>query len=298
MKKYLKITLLITITISLFEIISCDKVKPPYVIKEEIIDTAECPIPQFPALSNVNKKILVEDFTGHKCGYCPLAHIALHDLIVDYGDKIISAAYHVSDYYASPDASGFYTYDFRTTAGTEIDQSFHISDNNLPNGMINRTPYSGNIYIGQGDWPTVVQTMLNDTAKVALQIMNDYDGDDSSFCTHIKITFLEDISSPVSFVCGLTEDSVIKPQKFYNQGLPQDCFQNYVHMHVFRGGINGTFGVTLNPEKTKKDSSIIKSYSYNLKNKDFEHKNLKVISYVFNYGNNEVMQAEDEKVVP
>jgi hypothetical protein len=290
--------LLIIIAISAIGLLSCDKVKPPYVIREEVIDTAECPIPQFPALSNVNKKILIEDFTGHKCGNCPKAHIVLHDLILQYGDLIVPAAYHVSDFFASPDGSGYYTYEFRTNAGNEIDQSFIISDNGLPNGMINRTSYSGNIYIGQGDWQTVVQSMLNDTAKVALQIINDYDGDDSTFCTHIKITFLEDISYPVSFVCGLTEDSIIKPQKYYDQGLPQDCFQNYVHMHVFRGGINGTFGVTLNPEKTKKDSSIIKSYSYNLKNKDFVHKNLKVISYVFNYGNNEVMQVEGEKVIP
>lgn len=295
MKNSIKITLLTILTISLFEIISCDKVKPPYVIKEEIVDTSVCPIPQFPALSNVCKKIFVEDFTGHKCGYCPLAHIKLHDLIVSHGDTIVAAAYHVSDYYASPDVSGLYTYDFRTPAGTDIDQTFHASDNGLPQGMINRTQYSGNILISKDDWANVVQSMLNDTAKVALQIMNDYDDDDSTFCTHIKITFLQDISYPLYFVCGLTEDSVIKPQKYYGQ--PGDYVQNYVHMHVFRGSLNGSFGVQLNPEKTKKDSSIVKSYFYSLKHKDFMHKNLKVISYIYNYGNNVIMQAEAKKVV-
>ena len=296
MRKKLEITLLTIITISFFGLFSCDKVNPPYIVREDIIDTSEWPVPQFHALSNVYKKIFIEDFTGHKCGYCPLAHIILHDLIVDYGDTIVSAAYHVSDYYASPDATGHFTYEFRTTAGTEIDQTFILSDDGLPIGVINRTPYSGTLRIAQGDWSNVVQSLLNDTAKIALQVINDYNSSDSAFCAHIKITFLEDINYPVSFVCGLTEDSVIKPQKYYGQ--PGDYIEDYTHMHVFRGNLNGSFGVQLSPEKTKKDSSIIKSYVYSLKDKDFKHKNLKIISYVFNFGNNKILQAEDEKLVP
>ncbi len=279
---------------SMIFILSCDKIEPPYTVNNEVIDTARCPVPAFPALGNVYKKILVEDFTGHKCGYCPRAHIALKNLIGTYGDTIVGVALHVSDAYAAPSA-GLFSYDFRTPEGTEIDQTFHVSDGGLPKGMVNRTKYNNSVVIDYQSWATVVQSMLSDPAKIGMQIINQYDDpDDSSFCTHIKITFLENITDTLMFFCGLMEDSITKPQRNYD-ATPNDI-PDYNHMHVFRDGLNGSFGVTINPQKTIKDSSLVKSYFYNFKGKDYVFKHLKIFAYVYKTSNNEVLQAEEMKV--
>lgn len=279
---------------NVFTIVSCDKVKPPYITKNENIDTSKCPVPQFPVLTNVYKKILIEDFTGHKCGNCPRAHIALKNLIDTYGDTIVGVALHVSDYYASPDPTGLYTYDFRTPEGTQIDQTFHISDGGLPNGMVNRTKYNNSVVINDASWPTVVQSMLADQAKLGIQIINNYDASDSSFCTHIKLTFLEDVTDTLMFFCGIKEDSIIKPQ--VNYAVTPNDVPNYIHMHAFRGSLNGAFGVTLNSNSTLKNGTIIKSYYYSLKHKDFVHKNLKIFAYVYKFNGDVVLQAEEKKV--
>lgn len=293
MKKNKKLILLTIVTIFVLFVVSCDKVEPPYTTNTENIDTAKCPVPQFPALTNVYKKILVEDFTGHKCGNCPRAHTALRNLINTYGDTIVGVALHVG-YYATSDATGLYTYDFRTPEGTQIDQTFHISDGGLPNGMINRTKDNNNIVINDQSWPTVVQSMLADQPKLAIQIINNYDASDSSFCTHVKLTFLENITDTLMFFCGLIEDSIIKPQ--INYAVTPNDVPSYTHMHVFRGSLNGAFGVTINNNITKKDSTIIKSYFYNLKQKDFVHKNLKVFAYVYKFNGDNVLQVEEKKV--
>ncbi len=286
--------LLTIVTIFILFVVSCDKVEAPFTNNNENIDTAKCPVPQFPAITNVYKKILVEDFTGHKCGYCPRAHVALKNLIDTYGDTIVGVALHVSDYYANPDATGLYTYNFRTSEGTQIDQNFHISDGGLPKGMINRTKYNNNIIIDHNSWQTVVQSMLADQPRLAIQIINNYNASDSSFCTHVKLTFLEDITDTLMFFCGLTEDSIIKPQKNYD--LTPNDIPVYTHMHVFRGSLNGAFGVTISNNITKKDSTLIKSYFYNLKGKDFVHKNIKVFAYVYKLNGDIVLQAEEKNV--
>ena len=136
--------------------------------------------------------------------------------------------------------------------------------------------------------------MLTYQPKLAIQIINNYNGSDSSFCTHIKLTFLENITDTLMFFCGLAEDSIIKPQKNYDV-TPNDI-PAYTHMHVFRGSLNGAFGVTINNNITKKDSSLIKSYFYNLKGKDFVHKNLKVFAYVYKFNGDIVLQAEEKNV--
>ena len=290
------ITYLTIIAIALFIFpISCDKIEGPFTENNEVIDTARCPVPQFPTLGAVQKKILVEDFTGHKCGFCPRAHLALKNLITNYGDRIVGVALHVSDWYASPDPSGLFTYDFRTEEATAIDNTFHVSDAGLPKGMISRTKYNNNIVIDHTSWNTVVQSMLSEQTNVGMQIINNYNSSDSSFCTHIKLTFLDNITDTLMFFCGLTEDSIIKPQKNYD--VTPNEIEEYNHMHVFRDGLNGNFGVTLSPEAVHKDSSIIKSYYYTLRGKDYVHKNLRVFAYVYRFSNNEVMQAEELHVI-
>jgi 4-alpha-glucanotransferase len=83
----------------------------------------------------------------------------------------------------------------------------------------------------------------------------------------------------------------------------KEAFQlnyKYILLNELNGRITEEWGddrfSEIDPTKTDKDSSIVKSYFYNLKQKDFKHKNLKIVAFVYKSSNNEVLQAEDEKV--
>ena len=105
MKKYF------LILCSILTITSCDIVEGPYITDAD-------------SYINTDKKVLIEDFTGHLCTNCPEAAreiSAIHDV---YGDQIIALAIHVSADFArpknaSPDSS--YHYDFRTEWGNNWD---------------------------------------------------------------------------------------------------------------------------------------------------------------------------------
>ncbi len=86
-----------------FSFMACDKVEAPYKEEKEI---------------KVNRKVLLEDFTGHKCVNCPNAHDIAHDLQELYGeDNLIVIATHAG-FFSTP-SSGDFAYDFRTEAGPE-----------------------------------------------------------------------------------------------------------------------------------------------------------------------------------
>ena len=56
------------------------------------------------------KKILLEDYTGHKCGNCPRAAEKAEELKEIYGDQLIPIAIHAG-FFAS-DFGGNFTTDF------------------------------------------------------------------------------------------------------------------------------------------------------------------------------------------
>ena len=103
--------------ITIFTIIlafnSCETIDEPYLIDDGIVpvDTT----------SSYVKKILIEDFTAHKCKYCPDAAREIEGLYEIYKDQIIGMAIHPNNELAYPNSAGTaFTYDFRTEAGSNI----------------------------------------------------------------------------------------------------------------------------------------------------------------------------------
>ena len=151
--KHLKYTIALFFGILLFNITSCDIVEGPY-----LIDGNTNPVDT----NTFVKKVLIEDFTGHRCPNCPAAAEELASLQNFYGDKVIGIAIHPSSTFAIPDplTSSKFTYDFRTEFGDDIDNIFEITIVGLPRGMVNRTGFDTDHQLGKDEWSSVVQTEL------------------------------------------------------------------------------------------------------------------------------------------
>ena len=131
--KHLKYTIAFFLGILLFNITSCDVVEGPY-----LIDGNTNPVDT----NSFVKKVLIEDFTGHQCQFCPAAAEELSALQGFYGDKVIGIAIHPqfpTGFTAPfPLSANSYTYDFRTKFGDEIDEIRRFLSNiNVVNIIIN-----------------------------------------------------------------------------------------------------------------------------------------------------------------
>ena len=269
---------------------SCDKIETPYV--KGTTDGGGTPQAKV-------RKVLIEDFTGAKCGNCPTAAVTINTIKGIHGDNVISIAVH-SNFYSVPGAAP-YTYDFRTTSGNDYDAFFQPP--NFPNGMINRRNYSlsGGHWKGVSSWSSIVDTVLALAPDVDIQISNTYNSTTRLLNTSVKSKFLKPINGTYKLMVVLIEDSIVKPQTDYSKPAGQQNVLNYVHRHVLRDAISSTsWGDILASGLVAAGDSVISPFQYTLP-PNFNglapvENHCYVIAYIYDAVTYEVIQVEEERI--
>ncbi|HOY30714.1 MAG TPA: Omp28-related outer membrane protein [Bacteroidales bacterium] len=273
--------------------LSCDKVKPPYM---NVTDVADCPVPDFPAVATPQKTLLIEEFTGHRCVYCPGgAHYIDQIKQQSYGDRVMVLAIHAS-ILADPEP-GNYSLDLRPgTHGEELYSYFAIP--NEPRAGFNREKLDGtnNFYGTPASWQAKAEQVLSQSPVVTLQIINNYDSSTRKLCSHVKTRFLAANAQNLKIALFISEDSIIGYQSNNNTayGTVPDIV-DYVFMNVMRDEFAGTFGEVLTTGGVSQDSSIIRTYKKIL-DPAWNVKYCKVVAYVYDTDTDVVLQAAEEKV--
>ena len=296
MKKYLYLFSLILI------FASCNKIEAPFAIDNT-------------TLINTNKKVLIEDYTGHLCPNCPNASRELDAIIDLYGDNIIGMAVHVGKTFARPYPSSQdpkFQYDFRTSWGENWDSFFSISDAGLPKGMINRIGYPNNEHRkGKNEWLALVQSELEKEADVEILISSNINGSNGIITVNIEV--LNDLNGSYNLVICLTEDSIINWQK---DGQVEE--ENYVHLFVLRSVLNTDLGEPLNSITTlTTGDDFQRIYSINLNTLEQNNinfstnslfqgngnaggwikENMNIIAYIYNTSTYEILQVEEADLI-
>lgn len=270
---------------------SCDHIEKPYIQE----NSDKCGNGD---LSVPIKKILLEDYTGHTCGNCPRAAEQTEYLIETYCDHIIPVSVHAG-YFAKPYSSGKYTYDFRTQTGNDWDNYFGNSSAGLPNGMLNRTEYGGSVIQSYENWPSVVEYLLTDPPTIDISIDNSYNDANRELKTNIKIAFLEKPETGLMLNVIFVEDSIVNWQKDYQYEDPVNPgntdIENYIHRHVLRDAINGSWGESLQTVNMDKGSILEKNYTY-VVDSEYKAKNCSVIAFVYYNKTKEIIQAEENTI--
>jgi len=271
-----------------FFIASCDKIEGPYMNENNTVDTAECPVPDFPAFSNPQHKVLLEEFTGHKCPNCPIGASTAHDLLVTYADQLAVVAFHAG-YFATPDNNGDFTANYSTTEGEELATYFSVIAN--PIGLVNRKKFNSAFLINPGDWNTAISNIISQSPQMYLQTISQSKNQDSSFCIHTKINYLENMSGNFNLCVLITEDSIISPQKTNDPNYPSGTISNFSHNHVFRKVLGGLWGKCIATTQVYKDSAYVQSYKL-IPQPAWNLTHCEIISFVYNTDTEEIIQVD------
>ena len=139
---------------------SCDKIE-----ENNFIDGEN----QTNTIKGVIKKILIEDFTGHRCQNCPQAAEELHAIQEAFPEQIVGIAVHAGEFATPyPSEANRYTTDFRTEEGTDIHDAFLASA--YPTGMVNRNGGLNNSILNYTDWNGAVSNYVNIPAELKIDI--------------------------------------------------------------------------------------------------------------------------------
>lgn len=277
--------------------VACDYVDQPLANTQ----TGSTPTPTNPEEpDSVVKKILIEDFTGHTCGNCPEAAKTAKQLQDLYGEKIIIVGVH-SGYFAKPSTTAGLKYktDFRTIASEAYNDLWKNDVAGNPNGFVNRSmAINNNIIIQPTSWSQAIE-LLKDTlpdVKIDLDIV--YDSSSRSLKTIAKSIALNDLSKKYNLVLYLVEDNIEDWQKDYSMPSGQQDVENYLHRHVLRDNINGTWGEEIIASSLAAGDSIVKTYNNYLINSAWKADDCSVVAYIYDVDTYEIIQVEEVHITP
>ena len=271
----------------LLNLSACDIVNPPLPGVDNstaVIDT--------PKIGNDSiRKVLIEDFTGQGCQGCPEAHEVAEMIVQQSKDSVFAIAIH-SGHFADPiaDLGGNpFPQDFRTEAGEAYEEKPSWIFDGFPNGLVSRRPFKDEIVFDQSVWGQAVDEIKFDVPQIKIASELEFDPSTRELNVTIGTYPLVDLSSTYNLVLSLAESGIVAPQII--DGNNTDEF--YVHNHVFRGNINGIWGVPLFTDASADQGSVdVKAYTYTLKD-SWIPENTTLVIYVYDTATDEILQVEE-----
>jgi hypothetical protein len=256
---------------------SCDVIEPPY---REV---------SAPSADTANTVVLLEDYTGFRCGNCPEAHERAEELRQRYAGRLLVMSVHAG-FFARPTAPP-YTYDFRNPVAEELDRFFGISQAGNPNGMVNRRGYPTQHILGKDAWASAVDAALRSPAPLKLQVQAVMDTAARTVSIDATVQYVEPGAPDHYLALYIVEDSVVQYQLDYRRNPPD--IPNYVHRFVLRDGVLGTWGEPLDTAGAAAGAVLQRRYVYRFPSAaDWNPRHCSVIAIVHRYGTTyEILQA-------
>lgn len=267
----------------LFAASSCDKIEGPYISQDQSVVTDVV----FPDLDTnaVIQKVLMEEYTGQCCVNCPNGHRELEELSETFGEALVPIGLHVG-IFAIPTSS--FPNDFRTEEGTTLYNDFGVASIGTPAGVVNRKSFGGSSVLNISQWRQSISECAAETPVAAIQMINQYNAADKKLTAHTKTTIIADYEGTILLSLYIIEDGIVGPQKDGDE-----IIEDYVHQHVLRGSINGTYGTQLTMDGTvQKGESYTKSYDLDCTEKSWNIDNCSVIAILTDATTKEVIQVE------
>ena len=300
--------ILFILAVATFAFASCDKVENPYPPSNQgdyslypdgdSAHYAQNVWPTFTTNTNTDRNVLVEDFTGHQCVFCPAAADLAHQLVTDNPGRVYVSTIHTG---ASGEMEAFqeltpptFTVDFTNPEGFAIGKYFGFDWPGSPFvgnpfGSVSRADH-GNGYptLGAGSWETAADAMIlaNDN-KVNIQAVANYYPSTRGYFLHTEVDVVDPgLTNQLNVVVHLFEDSLVSPQKY-----PSFTEYNYVHRDIFRGSLDGfAFGQPLDATNITANGTYEMFYIYELPDQ-YDPTNMHVLIYVRDAVTEEVYQV-------
>ncbi len=223
-----------------------------------------------------HRVIVLEEFTGINCGYCPDGHRLATLLYNKYNQEPVLINIH-SGGYAEPSST---EPDFRTEFGEAIDQQAQVTG--YPAGTINRhffpalsaSPSTNGTSMGRGDWDLAAPVEMNMDSPVNVGLHSTFDPVTRLLTVDVEAYYTGDSPAPQNRMnVVLLENDVIGFQEDYANGNHDE----YHHMHMLRWMLTGQWGDEI--LVTTQGTLFKKTYTYTVPD-NFDVANCDVAAFV------------------
>lgn len=176
------------------------------------------------------RNVIIEEFTGHNCGWCPSGHQICNEIAEQYEGHAWGINIHTGGY-----ASGS---GYTTAMGDAIGNLWNVSS--FPSGTVNRTTLQG-----RGEWAAKAASIRNEDSPVNLAMVAHLNEATRTFTIHLEVYYTSASTANLLNIAVL-QNNVLGHQSNYN-GANAEYIEGdqYRHMHMFRTLLTGQWGVTI-----------------------------------------------------
>lgn len=259
---------------------SCDYIKEDEVFIKKTIDTTNTNT----GTSSSQRVAYIEYFTGHFCGNCPSKGADQLKLIEEsYGDNVLYLGVHAGFFARFTSGNSKYFYNFKSSKGDALENTYKIAQQGTPQGMVNRQINQTNRAFSPSNWVQEVDKVSGEMVGFKIDSLTSFLTSDKIDINY-KISASEDYSD-LSTLVYLAEDSIVTWQKDYT--LENQDVENYTHRYVLRDEI-GSQSFSINVSESKR-------FIFSGSNQSFYNQK-QLYVYVLVLKNEEVIQAFRKKL--
>lgn len=207
---------------------------------------------QFVSTDPTNRNVIIEEFTGRGCGYCPDGHRIANELMAAHPGRLWAVNIHAGGY-AQTSYPNMITQD-----GNTIHGGFNISG--YPTGVVNRTTAAGQ---DRGQWANTANNQLNQVSECNIGGMAVVNPETRVATITVEVYYTGNSSVDQNFLTvAMLQDSILGSQSDYGNFNPTQWIGNqYVHTHILRDVISqSAWGDPISP--TTQGTLITQTYEY------------------------------------
>lgn len=262
-------------------------------------DTLTLMIPAFE--NDFDRHVLLEEFTGAWCGWCPDGMEAVEKLMEAYPGRIIPVMIHNNDGMSFEE-------------GDQITSFANASG--FPSAQIDRTTFPGQLVapaIYRDLWEAAAEAQLRAASRATFDMDVSYDSRSREITVDMTSTFLSDFTGSPRFGLHLLEDSLMgsgtgwdqanytdgnPSSKWYRKGNPM---REFAHRHVLRavpGGVRGITGVI--PDTVESGETFTHRLTFE-RPRGMQVNRTSVVGFVYNESGStrlrEIFHADEKPIV-
>ena len=232
--------------------------------------------------STFTKKVLMEEFTGAWCGYCPDGAHRVENLINDNDGRVVAVSLH----------AGNPTGDAMEIAHTNYLETTY-QNTGFPSGMVDRVSVNGSTSLNRGYWEYVANDQLTKISSCGLAIISKVNGASAAVEVHagfnstlngddyrLSVYLIEDGVTGTGY--GYDQRNYYNTEAespFYNLGDP---IEGYEHNHTLRAVLSESLGDVISPSSLVSGGEHIETYTVDLSS--YNKNNLSIVAFVSNIG--------------
>ncbi|NOY06304.1 MAG: Omp28-related outer membrane protein, partial [Chlorobi bacterium] len=205
----------------------------------------------FPSIagSQTTRTVLIEEFTGAWCGFCPYGAAVIEDILNTMG-SVRALAYHRGDSLETPEGNIFVAAMRPAYPQAAIDRVLWPGESKIP--------------VSRNSWRARCQARSALTSPVSITVTGTFHEPTRLLTANIKLTILADMSGEYRLNAIISESGINLRQKYYPPGGGTVYLDPYYHKHVVRKMITGAQGEFLTAAGFKTGDVINRTVTFTL----------------------------------